>query len=110
LFVNLPKYRRVEAIQKSVGHINVNSRAKSASVRPTEKEVWREKIGQVVRRGNNMNGTYAEVVRKSVQGAWKGPIIETKSNAPAWLSYSSIGWMSHDLSFNHYVKSLSKEV
>jgi len=46
-----------------------------------------------------MNDTYAEVVRKTVQGAWKGPIIETTSNAPAWLSYSAVGWMSHDLTF-----------
>ena len=110
LFVNLPKYRRAEAIQKSAGHRNDNSMAKTALVRPTEKEVWRKKTGQVVRKGNNMNGTYAEVVRKTVQGA--GKVLLLKLSKVLWhgcLIVLSDG-CPMILLLSHYVKSLSKVV
>jgi len=71
--------------------------------RMKEKEIWRErtvKTGKVDRRGLSPKQFYADVVRKTSRGDWKGPAFETKSNTPAWLARSAVGWMSPDLAFD----------
>jgi len=112
LYVNLPKYRRAEVIQKDeklTSSSKDQMRANNATGRKKEKEVWLEKTRFLGRRSNNLKHSYVEVVRKTPQGLWKGPIIETTSNAPEWLSYSVVGWMSSGFTFALCVKSLSKE-
>ena len=55
-----------------------------------------------------MKHSYAEVVRKTPQGHWKGPIIETTSNAPTWLSYSVVGWMCSGFTFDSICEEFIK--
>jgi len=106
LYVNLPKYRRTEVVykkEKPKVHERDKSHVNGLGGRLKEKEVWREKTfstGQAVRRGLSLKQSYADVVRISSRGDWKGPAFETKSNTPPWLVRSAVGWMSPDLTFD----------
>jgi len=46
-----------------------------------------------------MKHSYADVVRKTSQDQWKGPIIETTSKVIPWMSNSAVVWMLPNLNF-----------
>jgi len=94
LYVNLPKYRRVEVkVKKGKSNTSRNDiiRAKSPRGKLKEKEVWCEH--RTVRKGDSQKPkqSYAEVVYKSSKGRWTGSGFETMSNTPSWLASSAVG-------------------
>ena len=106
LYVNLPKYRRSEvefSKEKPKVRQSDYSHGNDPGGRSKGKEVWREIFfvtGQAVRRGPSLKQSYADAVRVSERGDWKGPVFVTKSNTPPWLVRSAVGWMSPDLTFD----------
>jgi len=107
LYVNLPKFRRAEDVKLNSPSKD-NLRVSNATGRRKEKEVWLEKTRFSGRRSYNMKHSYAEMVRKTPQGLWNGPIIETTPNGPAWLSSSAVGWMSSGFTFDSMCEEFIK--
>jgi len=76
LHVNIPKYKRDEVIKKDGVPREVKEVRKQQVVIPVKmksKEVWKEKKGKEGHRYPNVKKYYAEVVRNTSQGIWKGP-------------------------------------
>jgi len=113
LYVNIPCYRRAEQERpeyqsrakgvQSVGKVNVERTRPTYEQREeNKKEEWRVKKGKEKMEGRalNVKQTYAGAVKKSSQGAWKGPMIETKQIILPWMRNSAVGFIVADLSYN----------
>jgi len=78
LYVNIPRYRRIEIEQEDGMSKEVRNQHIYEHVKKKNKEVWRQKKGKEVRRVNKGKQSYVDVVRRTSQEKWKGPIVETQ--------------------------------
>jgi len=52
--------------------------------------------------------SYIDVVKKTQQDQWKGPIIETTSKVLPCMSNNAVGWMIPDLNFESLCEEFIK--
>ncbi|XP_068504217.1 uncharacterized protein [Phaseolus vulgaris] len=100
LFVNIPRYRRDGFEEKGRHNSERRNFIASNPVKNRSKAVWKEKKAMEEGRFQRGKHSYANAVRKTSLGPWKGPTVETKIQVHQWMISSVVGHMSQDFTFD----------
>ncbi|ESW29403.1 hypothetical protein PHAVU_002G067600 [Phaseolus vulgaris] len=108
LHVNIPKYRRFQAVTNREDRRHMESQ-KEVRAQPLLGEVVR---GTQRRKGiwveKNRNMTFAEVVIGTSKEGWKGLAINTHHDVPKWLANSFVGTLCAGMDFNKLEEEIVK--